>query len=84
VLLTKYWNFIKGKSKMSTGTMKWFEASKGFGFIKPDDGSADVFVHVSAIERSNLNELREGQKLNYELVTDPKTGKLSADKISAV
>jgi cold shock protein len=69
---------------MSTGTMKWFEASKGFGFIKPDDGSADVFVHVSAIERSNLNELREGQKLNYELVTDPKTGKLSADKISAV
>ena len=69
---------------MSTGTMKWFEASKGFGFIKPDDGGADVFVHVSAIERSNLNELREGQKLHYELVTDEKTGKISADKISAV
>ncbi len=69
---------------MSTGTMKWFEASKGFGFIKPDDGGVDVFVHVSAIERSNLNELREGQKLYYELVTDEKTGKISADKISAV
>ncbi len=68
---------------MSSGTMKWFSVTKGFGFIKPDDGGEDVFVHISAIERSNLNELREGQKLNYELVKDERSGKISADKITS-
>ncbi len=70
-------------SNQHTGTMKWFESAKGFGFIKPDAGGEDVFVHVSAIERSSLNELREGQKLGYELITDAR-GKTSADKIIAL
>ena len=51
---------------MSTGTVKWFNAQKGYGFIQPDDGSKDVFVHISAVERSGMGNLREGQKLNYE------------------
>ncbi len=61
---------------MTTGTVKWFNSVKGFGFIKPDAGGADVFVHVSAVERAGLRELREGQKLSYELATD--RGKTSA------
>ncbi|MCA1370233.1 cold-shock protein [Bradyrhizobium sp. BRP14] len=68
---------------MATGTVKWFNATKGFGFIQPDDGSADVFVHISAVERAGLRELKDGQKLRYELVKDRKSGKMSADNLQA-
>jgi cold shock protein len=69
---------------MTTGTVKWFNPQKGFGFIQPDDGSKDAFVHISAVERAGLNDLREGQKISYELVTDKRSGKMSADKLQAV
>ena len=62
---------------MSTGTVKWFNAQKGFGFIVPDDGSKDVFVHITAVERSGIGNLREGQKLSYDLETG-RQGKISA------
>ncbi len=68
---------------MSTGTVKWFNAQKGFGFIQPDDGGKDVFVHISAVERAGLYDLREGQKINYELTNDRRTGKTSADQLKA-
>ena len=68
---------------MSTGTVKWFNAQKGFGFIQPDDGGKDVFVHISAVERAGLYDLREGQKLSYELTNDRRTGKTSADQLKA-
>ena len=55
---------------MATGTVKWFNATKGFGFIQPDDGGTDVFVHISAVERAGLSSLNEGQKLSYEAKTD--------------
>lgn len=63
--------------------MKWFNASKGFGFIQPDDGSKDVFVHVSAVERSGLSTLKEGQKIRYELIKG-KDGKTSAGNLTPV
>jgi CspA family cold shock protein len=66
---------------MSTGTVKWFNAQKGFGFIQPDDGGRDVFVHISAVERAGLFNLSEGQKISYEIVRSPKTGKDSADNL---
>jgi CspA family cold shock protein len=68
---------------MSTGTVKWFNATKGFGFIQPDDGSADVFVHISAVERAGMRSVVEGQKLSYEMVRDNKSGKMSADQLQA-
>lgn len=68
---------------MSTGTVKWFNPTKGFGFIQPDDGSQDVFVHISAVERAGMRELAEGQKLNYEMVKDNKSGKLAAEQLQA-
>jgi cold shock protein len=52
---------------MATGTVKWFNAAKGYGFIKPDDGSQDIFVHITAVERAGLRSLNEGQKVNYEV-----------------
>ena len=61
-----------------TGTVKWFNESKGYGFIQPDDGGKDVFVHISAVERAGLRELVEGQVVSFELVADRKTGKSSA------
>lgn len=64
---------------MATGTVKWFNSQKGFGFIQPDGGGSDAFVHISAVERAGIGELREGQKVGYELVTDRRSGKLSAD-----
>ena len=59
---------------MATGTVKWFNSTKGFGFIQPDDGSQDVFVHISAVERAGMREVVEGQKLSYEMVKDNKSG----------
>jgi CspA family cold shock protein len=69
---------------MTIGTVKWYNSQKGFGFIQPDDGGKDAFVHVSAIERAGMSDLREGQKINFELITDKRTGKISADKLQAV
>ena len=69
---------------MSTGTVKWFNAQKGFGFIQPDEGGADAFVHISAVERAGLNHLVEGQKIEFELVSDRRTGKMSADNLRTV
>ncbi|MCB1465348.1 MAG: cold-shock protein [Nitratireductor sp.] len=68
---------------MQTGTVKFFNATRGFGFIQPDEGGADVFVHVTAVERAGLNAIVEGQKLNFEVVTDRRSGKVAADNISA-
>ena len=69
---------------MTTGTVKWFNATKGFGFIQPDNGGKDAFVHISAIERAGLSTLSEGQKVEFELVTDRRSGKQSADNLKAV
>ena len=66
---------------MSTGTVKWFNETKGFGFIQPEDGGKDVFVHISAVERAGLRGLAEGQKVNYELETDRRTGRESAGNL---
>jgi CspA family cold shock protein len=68
---------------MSKGTVKWFNATKGFGFIQPEDGSKDIFVHISAVERAGLRELREGQQVTFEVVANRKTGKSSAENLSA-
>ena len=68
---------------MATGTVKWFNPTKGFGFIQPDDGGADVFVHISAVERSSLGSINEGQKLSYELERDQRSGKTSAGQLQA-
>jgi len=69
---------------MNNGTVKWFNAQKGFGFIQPEEGGKDVFVHISAVERAGLFNLNEGQKVSYDIVRSPKTGKESADNLSAV
>lgn len=66
---------------MATGTVKWFNATKGFGFIQPDDGGPDAFVHISAVEAAGLRELREGEKVSYELIADRKSGKMSAGNL---
>jgi cold shock protein len=66
---------------MASGTVKWFNATKGFGFIQPDDGGNDVFVHISAAERAGLGSLSEGQKVTFELERDQRSGKMSAGKL---
>ena len=63
---------------MATGTVKWFNGTKGYGFIQPDDGGADIFVHISAVERAGLRSLNEGQKITYELEQDRRSGKMAA------
>ena len=68
---------------MTIGTVKWFNSVKGFGFIQPDDGSQDVFVHISAVERAGMPSLNEGQKVGYEIVQDRKSGKSSAGNLQA-
>ncbi|WP_425069255.1 cold-shock protein [Reyranella sp.] len=68
---------------MATGTVKWFNIQKGFGFIQPDNGGADAFVHISAVERAGMSTLNEGQKVEYELVSDRRSGKMSADNLKA-
>lgn len=67
---------------MATGTVKWFNTTKGFGFIQPDAGGADVFVHISAVQRAGLAALDEGQKVSYEIVQDRRSGRSSADNLS--
>ncbi|WP_136659304.1 cold-shock protein [Nitratireductor sp. XY-223] len=69
---------------MTIGTVKFFNMSKGFGFIQPDDGSKDAFVHITALERAGISSLSEGQKVEYELVTDSRSGKQAADNLSIV
>ncbi len=69
---------------MAQGTVKWFNATKGFGFIQPDNGGADAFVHISAVERAGMSNLAEGQKVEFELVSDRRSGKMSADNLKAV
>lgn len=68
---------------MATGTVKWFNDQKGYGFVQPDDGSKDVFVHISAVEGAGLRSLKEGQKISFEIVTDKRTGKTSAVNLKA-
>ena len=67
---------------MASGTVKWFNSTKGFGFIQPDNGGADVFVHISAVERAGMTNLVEGQKINYEIEQDRRTGKSAAGSLS--
>ncbi len=68
---------------MSIGTVKWFNVQKGFGFIQPDDGTKDVFVHISAVERAGMQTLTDGQKLSYEMETDRRSGKQSAGNLQS-
>ena len=66
---------------MAMGTVKWFNTQKGYGFIQPDDGQKDVFVHISAVERAGLSSLNEGQKVSFDIVPDRRSGKSSADNL---
>jgi CspA family cold shock protein len=68
---------------MQIGTVKWFNGQKGFGFIQPDNGGTDVFVHISAVERAGMASLHEGQKVSFELERDPRNGKTSAGQLQA-
>ena len=67
---------------MTTGVVKWFNGQKGFGFIQPDDGGSDVFVHISAVERAGLGALHEGQKVNFEVQRDARSGKTAAGDLT--
>jgi CspA family cold shock protein len=69
---------------MATGIVKWFNPTKGFGFIQPDDGGNDVFVHISAVERAGLGSLQEGQKIGFELERDQRSGKLAAAQLQSI
>lgn len=68
---------------MATGTVKWFNGQKGYGFIQPDEGGADVFVHISAVQNSGMTGLDEGQKISYEIIKDKRTGKSAAGNLAA-
>jgi CspA family cold shock protein len=68
---------------MSTGTVKFYNDQKGFGFIQPDDGGKDVFVHATALERAGIHSLREGQKVDFDVQTDARSGKIAVSRISA-
>jgi cold shock protein len=69
---------------MATGTVKWFNATKGYGFIQADGGGPDVFVHISAVERAGMASLNDGQKVSFELKADPRSGKKSAEDLKAL
>jgi len=77
-------SYLPRNYPMASGTVKWFNNQKGFGFIQPDDGGKDVFVHISAVERAGMHSLNEGQKISYEVVADRRTGKSAADNLRAV
>ena len=81
LFMTSRRNQLKDDS-MAKGTVKWFNDQKGFGFIQPDDGSKDVFVHISAVERTGLRTLKEGQKVSFEMETDKRSGKTSAGNLT--
>jgi cold shock protein len=86
LLLAWCWDHLITQLKddpMNTGTVKWFNEQKGYGFVQPDNGSKDVFVHISAVERAGLRTLKEGQKVSFEIVTDKRTGKSSAGNLTA-
>ena len=68
---------------MNTGVVKWFNSQKGFGFIQPENGDKDVFVHISAVERAGMSSLNEGQRISYEIVADRRSGKSSAENLRA-
>ena len=68
---------------MTTGTVKWFNSTKGFGFIQPDSGGKDVFVHISAVERAGMSTLNEGQKVSFDVVADRRSGKSAAENLRA-
>src|ERR1700730_3267098 len=76
------YTYLKGKT-MNTGTVKWFNNQKGFGFIQPETGSKDIFVHISAVERAGMSTLIEGQKVSFDIVADRKTGKSAAENLRA-
>ena len=69
---------------MKTGTVKWFNARKGYGFLKPDDGGFNVYVHITAVERAGMTDLKLGQKINFEMVMDDRTGEVRAENLSAL
>ncbi|GAA4257555.1 cold-shock protein (plasmid) [Azospirillum brasilense] len=69
---------------MAIGTVKFFNSTKGFGFIQPEDGTVDVFVHISAVERAGISNLGEGQKLSFDAVRDPRRGKVAAENLRAL
>ena len=75
---------MRERTKVATGTVKWFNSQKGFGFIAPDGGGPDVFVHISAVERAGLSSLNDGQKVSFEIVRDPKKGKSSAEQLKTI
>jgi cold shock protein len=75
---------MQERVSMTTGTVKWFNTQKGFGFIAPDNGGTDAFVHISAVERAGLNDLFEGQKIEFDLVADRKSGKMAAENLKSV
>lgn len=77
-------NKTRRNYEMASGTVKWFNSTKGFGFIEPDNGGADVFVHISAVERSGLGTLKDGQKVSFEIVQDKRSGKSSAEQLQAL
>ncbi len=68
---------------MATGTVKWFNTTKGYGFIEPDEGGSDVFVHITAVQSAGFETLKDGQKVNYEILQDKRSGKSSAGNLSA-
>ena len=69
---------------MATGTVKWFNATKGYGFIEPEGGGQDVFVHISAVEQAGMQSLNDGQKVSYEVIADKRSGKASAGNLRAI
>jgi CspA family cold shock protein len=75
---------FKGMIRMTTGTVKWFNSQKGFGFIQPENAEKDVFVHISAVERAGMETLTEGQKVSFDIVADRQTGKSAAENLQAV